>query len=248
MSFLSVNLGNSRLSLAYFENGKITAKAGLPIFQNAVPFLPAFCEGKTISRIAFCSVNPPLEKRIVPMLHSFGAAEVLQIGVDLPVGILNRCRRPEQVGLDRLLVARAAFGKLKKAVLVLDFGTAITANAVSEKGEFLGGAIAPGFRLSAKALHDGTALLPEAKLALPSSLIGKDTEEAIGAGIHFGLLGLAEKWIQQAKQELGSQLAVVATGGDLERVREIQGIEHFWPDLLHEGIHLIAHLEKRETK
>ena len=241
MAFLSANLGNSRVSFCLFEGEVLTRRGSLPAASDPGPFLRSWASGARVERVGLCSVNPPREGDLERCLHSLGAPEVRRVGRDAPVGIPNRCSRPERVGMDRLVAARAAWERVRGPCLVLDFGTAVTLGVVNRGGEFLGGAIAPGFGLCAKALRGGTALLPEVDLfGEPSSIVGRETEEAIAAGIQFGLQGLAEKWIELGRRELGSDAAVLATGGDLERVRGLTSIQKFLPDLVHEGIFLVC--------
>lgn len=239
MSLLTANLGNSRFSLAWFEGANLLDFASFPLDAEPQASLASFLKTRRPVRTVLCSVNPPAEKRFAEAL-SHAAGELRRVGRGLAVPMPILCRPPEKVGQDRLVAAWEAWSRENRECVVLDFGTAVTLSAVSAKGEFLGGAIAPGLGLAAKALAQHTAQLPEAALRESKSILARSTEEAIAAGISIGWIGLAEKWIEEARRELGAGLAVFATGGDLEKVRRARGIDHLCPHLLHEGLARLA--------
>jgi type III pantothenate kinase len=120
---------------------------------------------------------------------------------------------PQEVGADRIVNGVAAFEKYGGPCVVVDFGTATTFDAVSRKGEYLGGVIAPGIGISAQALFEHTARLPLVDIRQPGKLIGTNTVASIQSGLFFGYLGLVDGILERMTQELGSGTKVVATGG-----------------------------------
>jgi type III pantothenate kinase len=127
----------------------------------------------------------------------------------MPIRIDN----PREVGADRLVNAIAAYAHFASACVVVDFGTAITYDAVSDNGEYLGGIITPGMEISLDALYERAAKLPKVELAEPRSLIGKSTVDAIRSGIAFGFAGQVEGIVRRLRAELGPETRAIATGG-----------------------------------
>lgn len=135
-------------------------------------------------------------------------AGTLLLGRDFPALVRNRTRTPESVGADRLAQASAAWARAKGACVVVAMGTAITIDVVNARGHFLGGLIAPGLRMMARALHEGTALLPEIEPVRTRSALGRDTMSALECGVSTAAEGL----IRRALREHPGK--VFGTGGD----------------------------------
>jgi type III pantothenate kinase len=152
----------------------------------------------------------------------------LLLGRDFPPLVKNRALHPETVGPDRLAQASAAWSRTRGACVVVAMGTAITIDAVNGRGEFVGGLIAPGLRLMARALHEHTALLPEVEPARRRSPLGRHTREAIQSGISFAAEGL----IRSALARLDGR--VFGTGGDAPLFRDL--VDACVPDLALEGV------------
>ena len=152
----------------------------------------------------------------------------LLLGRDFPALVKNRARHPETVGPDRLAQASAAWFRTEGSCVVVAMGTAITIDVVNGRGEFVGGLIAPGLRLMARALHEHTALLPEVEPARRTSPVGRHTREAIQSGISFAAEGL----IRAALARLSGR--VFGTGGDGPLFRDL--VDTFVPDLALEGV------------
>ena len=152
----------------------------------------------------------------------------LLLGRDFPPLVRNRARHPETVGADRLAQASAAWSRTQGPCVVVSMGTAITIDVVNGSGEFIGGLIAPGLRLMARALHEHTALLPEVEPARRKSPIGRHTREAIQAGISFAAEGLLRAALQRARGR------VIGTGGDAPMFRDF--FDLLVPDLALEGV------------
>ena len=135
------------------------------------------------------------------------------VGKDIAVPIINRYKNPKQVGVDRLLNAYAGYSLYKRELIIIDFGTAITFDLVSKKGEYLGGIIAPGIEISLEALFQKTALLPKIRLAHPGSLIGRNTVESIRVGCSVGIGGLCDRIVEELRRKELRKPLVIATGG-----------------------------------
>ena len=186
------------------------------------------------------SVVPPL----TPIFQSLAAAlfkvKPLIVGPGLRTGMPILYEAPLEVGADRIVAAVAAYEKIGGACIILDFGTATTFDAVSAKGEYLGGAIAPGVQISAEALYLKTAKLPRIEIRKPARAIGKTTVASMQSGLFFGYVGLTLNIIRAIRRELGGEAAVVATGGFGEMMSaEIPEIRCYEPNLVLEGLRLI---------
>ncbi len=135
------------------------------------------------------------------------------VGPGIRTGMPIRYENPREIGADRLVNAVAAFERIGGACVVVDFGTAITYDPVSEEGEYLGGIIAPGVEISMEALTERAAALPKIDLVEPRALIGKTTVDAIRSGIVYGFAGQVDGIVRRLRAELGDETATIATGG-----------------------------------
>jgi len=159
------------------------------------------------------STVPQLSEQWTAMARRYLQHEMLVVGPSIRTGMPIRIDNPREVGADRLVNAVAAYDRVRGRCVVVDFGTAITYDAVSAAGEYLGGIITPGAEISIDALYDRAAKLPKVELAKPRALIGKSTVEAIRSGIVFGFAGQVDGIVRRLRDELGSQTTVLATGG-----------------------------------
>jgi type III pantothenate kinase len=159
------------------------------------------------------STVPQLSEQWTQMAERYLGHEMLVVGPALKTGMPIRMDNPHEVGADRLVNAVAAYERVQDTCVVVDFGTAITYDAVSSAGEYLGGIITPGAEISIDALYERAAKLPKVELAEPRSLIGKSTVDAIRSGIVYGFAGQVEGIVKRLRGELGEDTAVIATGG-----------------------------------
>jgi len=159
------------------------------------------------------STVPQLSEQWTQMARRYLGHEMLVVGPSIRTGMPIRYDNPHEVGADRLANAVAAYDKVHSTCVVVDFGTAITYDIVSEAGEYLGGIITPGAEISIDALYDRAAKLPKVELAPPRALIGKNTVDAIRSGIVYGFAGQVEGIVRRLRAELGSTTCVIATGG-----------------------------------
>lgn len=193
------------------------------------------------------SVVPPLTPTILQLCREHFLLDPIVVNSTLKFGMPIRYENPRALGADRIVSAVAAKEKYGAPVLVVDFGTATTFNAINRAGEFAGGAIAPGVNLAAAALVRGTAQLPQIELAVPPHVIGTNTVHAMQSGILNGYAGLIEGMIERLRVELGEANApVVATGGRAGLIaRQVPGIDAVDPNLILEGLRVIDELNRR---
>jgi len=166
-----------------------------------------------IDRSIVSSTVPQLSEQWTAMAGRYLAHEMLVVGQHIRTGMAIRIDNPREVGADRLVNAVAAYERVRDTCVVVDFGTAITYDAVSATGEYLGGIITPGAEISIDALYERAAKLPKVELGEPRALIGKSTVDAIRSGIVFGFAAQVEGIVRRLRDELGSQTRVIATGG-----------------------------------
>ena len=166
-----------------------------------------------VSSSIVSSTVPQLSDQWTSMAERYLDHSMLVVGPAIRTGMPIRIDNPREVGADRLVNAVAAYERVRDTCVVVDFGTAITYDAVSAAGEYLGGIITPGAEISMDALYDRAAKLPKVELAEPRSLIGKSTVDAVRSGIVYGYAAQVEGIVARLRGELGSGTTVIATGG-----------------------------------
>jgi type III pantothenate kinase len=159
------------------------------------------------------STVPQLEPEWAAMAKRYLSHEMLVVGPGIRTGMPLRYDNPREIGADRLVNAVAAFAKVGGACIVVDFGTAITFDPVSARGEYLGGIITPGVEISLEALTTRAAKLPRVDLVAPRTLIGKTTVDAIRSGVIYGFAGQVDAIVTRLRAELGEDTETIATGG-----------------------------------
>ncbi|HEV7381700.1 MAG TPA: type III pantothenate kinase [Dyadobacter sp.] len=166
-----------------------------------------------VEAVVLSSVVPAMTPIIQKMLKSLFGDEIITVGPGILPELNIAIDHPHEIGADLIANAVAVISRYKQNCVVVDFGTALTFTTVSAEGQILGVAILPGLITAVKALFANTAQLPEVPLKLPQSAIGKNTTEAIQAGILLGYEGLVKSLIQRIRTELGGDCIAVATGG-----------------------------------
>jgi type III pantothenate kinase len=162
------------------------------------------------------SVVPPLTPEYARMCERYLDAAFLSVVPGIKTGIAILMDNPHELGADRLVNAVAAYDRFGGACAVVDFGTAITFDAVSAQGEYLGGVIGPGVRVSMEALTERAAKLPKIDLAEPSGVIGKTTQASMQSGLVYGFAGAIDAIARRLIVELGDETSFIATGGGAE--------------------------------
>jgi type III pantothenate kinase len=166
-----------------------------------------------VTGIAISSVVPPLDSRLRQVCDTFFKIRPLFIEPGVKTGLPVLTDNPSEVGADRIANSVAAYERFGTACVVVDMGTATTFDVVSAKGEFLGGAIAPGLGISADALFTRAARLPRVDVRKPAKVIGTGTVDNIQIGLYYGYIGLVDGILERMLAELGPETKTVATGG-----------------------------------
>jgi type III pantothenate kinase len=185
------------------------------------------------------NLTPALEEASVEHLK----VRPVIVGPGVKTGIRIAIENPKEVGADRIANTLAAFRKYGGPAIVIDLGTAVTYDAISAAGEYLGGAIAPGVGISLDALLAHTAKLVRVELLAPDAVIGRSTMSAIQSGLLWGFVGQIEGMVRRMTEELGGSAHVIATGGQASMVAGLTHvIDDVDPQLTLEGLRLI-HLQ-----
>jgi type III pantothenate kinase len=193
-----------------------------------------------IQGVAIASVVPPLTGVFVEMVKRFIKQTPLVVDAGVKTGVNILYDSPRDVGADRIVDAVAVYKLYGGPACSVDFGTATTFDAISAKGDYLGGAIAPGIGVAAEALFSRTSKLPQVDLVRPPKAIGTNTVHAIQSGLIFGYVGMVEGMVARYRKELGENMRVIGTGGLVETIaRETKVIEIVNPWLTLEGLRMV---------
>ena len=248
---LAIDIGNTNVTLGIFNGNELSGRWSITTDQNRMGdeyflIIKQLLEMKNIplnqvQQISLCSVVPPLTQRFVNFLQSHFAITPLVVGSGTKTGVLIKYDNPRDVGTDRIVDATAALNLYGGPVIVVDIGTAIVFDAITSKGEYLGGAIARGMRVAADALFRNTAQLRHVELTAPTKAIGTNTVLSMQSGVVLGYADLIRGMINRFKIELGSNPKVVATGGMAEILQsDIDLFDHVNLDLTLTGLKIIT--------
>lgn len=197
---------------------------------------------KTLDRAVISCVVPPVLDALRQLFGGLWNIPYLIVGPGVRTSLSIRAEAKE-VGADRIVNAVAAATLYGGNLIIVDFGTATTFCAVTAKREYLGGAIAPGIGISCEALYEKTAKLPRIDVEVPERCIGRNTVEAMHAGVFFGYIGLAREIVQRMKREFAEDARVIGTGGwGIFIARYCDFIDIFNPVLTLEGLRIIHEL------
>ena len=197
-----------------------------------------------------CSVVPNVMHSLRGGLVKYFHITPIIVEAGIKTGIRIVTPNPQQIGADRIVDAVGAYEIYGGPVLVIDFGTATTYDFVDESGAFLGGITAPGIRISAKALSEDAAKLPEIEIKKPESILGKDTITSMQAGIVYGQIGQTEYIINKVKEEVGLENVKTVVTGGLGRIiaNETTCIDIYDPNLTLKGIYRVYKKQNRKIK
>ena len=250
---LTIDVGNTNTVLGVYEDDKMITHWRISTDKDKTPdeygilFKSLFnfdnMKVKDIKGVIISSVVPPVVTVLEETSKKYFDLKPLMIEPGVKTGINIKMENPREVGADRIVNAVAAYEKFGGPLIIVDFGTATTFCAVSEKGNYAGGAIAPGIGISMEALFNYAAKLPRVELKTPDKAIGKNTIKGIQSGIIFGFVGQVEELVNRFKNELSHDSKVVATGGLVNLIaRETDIIDQVEPFLTLDGLYHIGKL------
>jgi len=249
MNIIAVDIGNTNITIAlYLEDeeqfiksipGRARAKL-TDIFKSAwdkIPIAKSSKEGKRDGVIVVCSVKPAWTKLIQEIARDFLDEKLYIIGEDIPLPMILWVDEPEKVGTDRVVSAAAAYAVVEDAVVVADFGTAVTIDLVDQNGIFQGGVICPGFEISAQALKKNAAQLPAVKVTRPEAPYGKTTDQAINCGLYYSAVATLQEVVRRYAEKIGRWPHTVLTGAAAELIKDdCDFIDSYVPNLVVKGI------------
>jgi type III pantothenate kinase len=237
---LTIDIGNTNINLGVFRGQRLIKRFNIPTKKYAIQNLKKLLDKISVDDSIICSVVPKMLRILNRDLIKLSNKKPRIVGEDVQVPVRNLYRYPKQVGSDRLVNAYAGVMLYGAPLIIIDFGTAITFDAISKRKEYLGGLILPGLGISLDALAEQTALLPKVKLRKPRELIGRDTQNSILSGVVYGFAALTDDLVKRIKGKIGKKARVVATGGNVELIkRYCREIDKIDKDLTLKGLNLI---------
>jgi type III pantothenate kinase len=247
---LTIDVGNTNTVLGVFRGEELIANWRLTTaHQQTVDeygvltrnlFTLAGLDRECIVGVIISSVVPPVNWTLGEMTRVYFGKKALFVEAGIKTGMAVLVDNPLELGADRLVNGVAAFHKYGGPCIVVDFGTAITFDAISANGEYLGGAIAPGLGISSEALFARAARLHRVQIKDPGTVIGKNTVTHMQAGLYYGAVDMVDGMLARMKAELGGDVKVVATGGQANLVAKgAKHIQHTDEFLTLTGLRLI---------
>ena len=238
---LAIDVGNTQTVVGLFDGEELRASWRLgSVARRTTDELAILMEGlfrlgghrmDQVKRVVIASVVPPLGPTLEEMSRRYFGVAPLVVGPGTRTGIVIKYDNPHEVGADRIVNAVAGHHLYGGPLVVVDFGTAITFDCISETGDYLGGLIMPGLGIAADALFARTARLPRVSFAEPDKLIGSNTVGSIQSGLYYGFLAAVDGLLDRLKAEMGERTRVIATGGQAallaEASRHIELVDEF---------------------
>lgn len=235
MNLIAIDIGNTNIKVAFYLNDEEVflkkANGGESNIARTLEEILTECWDRAplverakepVKECVFVasSVRPEWTEMVRDIIKDEFGQKLLVIGVDVPLPIETAVEESLAVGTDRLTAAAAAYAVVEDAVVVADFGTAVTIDMVDEDGVFVGGTISPGFDLSLAALNSGTAKLPQVEMLKPKQVYGANTEEAMRAGVYWSAVGLLETVCRKYAEQIGKWPQVILTGGAAQMIKD----------------------------
>lgn len=247
---LCIDVGNTQTVLGIFRGTKITSRWRIRSDRDRTAdeyghLIKDLLRGggvdeSSLRGICVSSVVPPARQALIDMSITQFDLVPLMVGPGMKTGMPILYDNPREVGADRIANAVAAYERFREALVVIDFGTAITFDVISAAGEYLGGVIFPGIQISLDALFLKAAKLPRVELEKPPKIVGRDTISSIQSGIIYGYAGLVDSIVDRIDAEMGVKAMVVATGGLAGCISgEARRVSEVIPDLTLEGLRIL---------
>jgi type III pantothenate kinase len=244
---LTVDVGNTNTVLGLFDGPELFASYRLKTDprvtadEMALYFRGLLARHPSPDGVAVCSTVPAVLEQLRLMFERyFTDVPTVVVGPGVKTGVPLLYDNPREVGPDRVVNTLAAHTLYGGPAVVVDFGTSTNFDVVSDKGEFLGGALAPGIEISVDALAARAARLFKVELVEPRSVIGKTTNEALQSGLLYGFAGQVDGMVERISRELGADPVVIATGGLSHLMSGVcETIDHHEPDLTLIGLRLV---------
>ncbi len=247
---MAIDVGNSNIVLGVFDQDRIVADWYIPTYPQSTPdelgitvnnlLRESSLAKKDIDAISASCVVPPLLSSLDRMSRKYFSVEPFLVGPGIKTGLNILVDNPREVGADRIVNAVAGYHLYGGPLIIVDFGTATTFCAISARGDYLGGVIAPGISISTQALFAKAAKLPRVEMVKPSRVIGKDTITGLQSGLIYGFAGQVDGIVSHMIGELAVEPFVVATGGSAEYIfAESETIKLVNPLLTLEGLRLV---------
>ena len=247
---LAVDIGNTNITLGLFaaeqlkatwristDSSRTSDEYGLLVTQM---IMSSGLDPKAIQDICMCSVVPPLTPTFDSLCNRYFDTPPLIIGAGTKTGIKINYDGPRDVGADRIIDAAAAVTIYGGPIIVVDLGTATVFDAITSKGEYIGGAIAPGIGVSGDALFRSTSQLRRVELIPPETAIGRNTQHSIQSGLVLGYSELIKGMIKRFKHELDKNSNVIATGGMSDIIADEVGMfDQVDQDLTLKGLQIV---------
>src|SRR6202140_1109660 len=233
---LAVDVGNTNTVLGVFRDANLIANWRLTTARDQTVdeygiltrdlFTIAKLDPSEIRGVIISSVVPPLNSTLAGMAERYFHTQALFVEPGVRTGMPVHYDNPQEVGADRIVNSIAAYAKYGGPCIIVDFGTAINFDVVSERGEYLGGALAPGIGISAEALFSRAARLFRVEIKDPGKIIGTNTMQSLQSGLYYGYADMVDGIVERIKRVVGEKARVIATGGQARWVprasRDIQ--------------------------
>jgi type III pantothenate kinase len=242
-NYLLIDVSNSYAKLAFASRERVSNPARILTSELSISVVAEFLRRRQVNKVVVSSVVPTKNSAISKAARN--KAQVLWLDWKLKLGVAIDYPKPESIGADRLANAAAVAELYGFPAIVVDFGTAVTFDVVSDAGSYIGGVIAPGLEAMTNFLYQRTALLPRLSLKEPHRAVGKSTVEAMRSGAVFGYRGLVREILAQIRAEQFSRkkVAVVATGGYARLIAsQLPEVAAIQPHLTLEGLRIVGNL------
>ena len=251
---LAIDVGNTNIVFGVFQKAMLVRSWRLATLRErtadelGIMVMALFDTGQInprwITGIVMASVVPPLTGTMIEMAHRYIGKPLLNLEPGVKTGMPVLYEHPNDVGADRIVNGVAAFERYgrpeQRPIIVVDFGTATTFDAISAKGEYLGGVICPGVQVSADALFQRAAKLPRVDVRKPPDVIGRTTVTSMQSGLFYGYVGMVEGLVHRLTAALGPTTGCVATGGLAEIIAaETKVVETVDPELTLRGLQIV---------